>query len=58
MNIRQEKGVAIINNIMAEVSRVVVGKDDIKELLLVALLSQGHVLIEGLPGTAKIACAQ
>jgi MoxR-like ATPase len=37
---------------------VVVGKDDIKELLLLALLSQGHVLIEGLPGTAKTTVAR
>ncbi len=43
----------IPGNIIAEVSRVVIGKDDIKELLVVALLAQGHVLIEGLPGTAK-----
>jgi MoxR-like ATPase len=43
----------ILNNITGEVSKVVIGKDDVKELLLVALLSQGHILIEGLPGTAK-----
>ena len=43
---------------MAEVSKVVIGKDEIKELLLIALLSQGHVLIEGLPGTAKTTTAR
>jgi MoxR-like ATPase len=43
----------ILSNITAAVSKVVIGKDEIKELLLIALLSQGHVLIEGLPGTAK-----
>ena len=43
----------ILNNINAEVSKVVIGKDDAKEILLVALLSQGHVLVEGLTGTAK-----
>jgi MoxR-like ATPase len=37
---------------------VVIGKNDIKELLLVTLLSQGHVLIEGLPGTAKTTLAR
>ena len=50
---KQNKRHEIPSNIIAEVSRVVIGKDDIKQLLLVSLLSQGHVLIEGLPGTAK-----
>lgn len=39
--------------ILDAVSTVVIGKDDIKRLLLAGLLSGGHVLIEGLPGTAK-----
>ncbi len=54
----REKGQEILKNILREVSKVVVGKDDIKELLLLALLSQGHVLIEGLPGTAKTTVAR
>jgi len=58
MTIKQEKGQGILKNIIAEVSKVVIGKDDIKELLLVALLSQGHVLIEGMPGTAKTTVAR
>ena len=58
MTIRQERRQGILKDIIAEVSRVVIGKDDIKELLLVALLSQGHVLIEGLPGTAKTTVAR
>jgi MoxR-like ATPase len=53
MTINREKVQTILKNIIDEVSRVVVGKEDIKELLMVALLSQGHVLIEGFPGTAK-----
>jgi len=48
----------ILYNITDEISKVVIGKDDVKELLLVTLLSQGHILIEGLPGTAKTTLAR
>ena len=58
MTTEQNKGHEMLSNITAEVSKVVIGKDEIKELLLVALLSQGHVLIEGLPGTAKTTLAR
>src|SRR5207244_5417829 len=37
----------------AEVSKVVLGQDRAVELLLVAALARGHVLIEGPPGSAK-----
>jgi MoxR-like ATPase len=39
--------------IATEVRKAVVGQDDAIEGLLVALLAQGHVLLEGVPGTAK-----
>ena len=58
MAIKQIKEQEIMQNITTEVSKVVIGKDDIKEILLVALLSRGHVLIEGLPGTAKTTTAR
>jgi MoxR-like ATPase len=41
------------DSFMSEVSRVVVGKEELKRLLLVGLLSGGHVLVEGPPGTGK-----
>jgi len=58
MTAKQVKKQEIVSHIITEVSKVVIGKDDLKELLLVALLSQGHVLIEGLPGTAKTTLAR
>ena len=39
--------------VMEEVSRVVVGRDDLIRRLLVGILADGHVLLEGVPGIAK-----
>ena len=39
--------------IRGEVQKSIIGQDDVIERLLVALLSNGHVLLEGLPGLAK-----
>ncbi len=44
--------------IMEEVSRVIVGKRDIIEYILIALYSGGHVLLEGVPGVAKTLMAK
>ena len=44
--------------IRAELGKAVVGQADVIEHLLVALLAQGHVLLEGPPGTAKTFLAQ
>lgn len=44
--------------IRGEVAKAVVGQDETIEHLLVALLAEGHVLLEGPPGTAKTFLAQ
>lgn len=44
--------------LLAEISQVIIGKDEIKEALVVALIAGGHVLIEGLAGTAKTKLAK
>lgn len=43
---------------MAEVGRFIVGKKDVIQMMLVALVSEGHVLLEGPPGTAKTLMAK
>jgi MoxR-like ATPase len=42
-----------IAHIKTELQKVIVGQDDAIEQILVALLAEGHALIEGVPGTAK-----
>jgi len=42
-----------IEHIRRELHKVVVGQDEPIEQILVALLAEGHALIEGVPGTAK-----
>jgi MoxR-like ATPase len=49
---------ALAAAIRGEVGKAVVGQEAIVEHLLAALLAQGHVLIEGPPGTAKTFLAQ
>ena len=44
--------------IRTEVGKAIVGQDGIVDHLLVALLAEGHVLLEGPPGTAKTFLAQ
>jgi len=44
--------------VIENVERVIVGKRDVIELLMVALLCEGHVLIEDVPGTGKTMLAR
>jgi MoxR-like ATPase len=48
-----EPTAALMERILYEVKRVVVGQDRFLERVLVALLAQGHLLVEGVPGLAK-----
>jgi MoxR-like ATPase len=40
------------------IARVIVGKDEVVDLLLVAMLARGHVLLEDVPGTGKTTLAR
>src|SRR3954468_18953753 len=42
-----------VDHIRRELAKIIVGQDDAIEQILVALLAEGHALIEGVPGTAK-----
>ena len=54
----QEKLRGVPGRILSAVSEYVQGKNDLVRLLTVSLLSSGHVLVEGLPGTAKTLLAR
>ncbi|GAB5349163.1 AAA family ATPase [Alteriqipengyuania sp. 357] len=45
-------------DVKAEVGKAIVGQEDLIDHLLIALVAQGHVLMEGPPGTAKTFLAQ
>lgn len=47
-----------VSQIKREISRVVVGQHEAIDLLLTAILADGHVLIEGVPGVAKTLLAR
>jgi len=42
-----------VNSLREEIGRVIVGQHDLIQKLLIAMLSKGHVLLEGVPGLAK-----
>lgn len=49
---------SIIQQLRANIQKVIVGKDEVIDLALVALLCEGHVLIEDVPGTGKTTLAK
>ena len=48
-----EKVRSTAEQVKQEVRKAIVGQDEALDLLLVSLFSEGHVLLEGVPGTAK-----
>ncbi|MEQ9167978.1 MAG: MoxR family ATPase [Fulvivirga sp.] len=47
-----------VNAIKAEIGKVIIGQERMIELLITAILADGHVLIEGVPGVAKTLTAK
>jgi MoxR-like ATPase len=56
MELERIRGIA--ERLKAEVRKVVVGQDGAIDLMLIGLLSQGHILLEGVPGVAKTLLAR
>lgn len=48
----------LTDQIQAEVNKVVLGKEDIVRKVLLAILAQGHVLLEDVPGVGKTTLAK
>lgn len=53
LNERIQREAGFVQQIVTETSRVIVGQERLINRLLIALLSNGHILIEGVPGLAK-----
>lgn len=53
LNERIEKQSAFVTNLVTGMDQVIVGQKHLVESLLIGLLSDGHILLEGVPGLAK-----
>jgi len=53
LNERIEKESAFVEMIKTEMSKVIIGQKQLLDGLLIGLLSDGHILLEGVPGLAK-----
>ena len=53
INDRITKESAFINPLRASISKVIVGQDELINKILIGLLANGHMLLEGVPGLAK-----
>jgi len=53
LNDRIQRESSFIDLITMEMNKVIVGQKHLTESLLIGLLSDGHILLEGLPGLAK-----
>ena len=53
LNIRIEQQSAFVTNLVAGMDHVIVGQKHLVDSLLIGLLSDGHILLEGVPGLAK-----
>ena len=48
----------MVNKIIENISKVIVGKEEVCKLLLTSMVAGGHVLIEDMPGSGKTKLAK
>ena len=53
LNEKIEKESAFVDLLQIELGKVIVGQQQMLERLLIGLLGEGHILLEGVPGLAK-----
>ena len=53
LNMRIEQQSSFVTNLITGMDRVIVGQKHLVESLLIGMLSDGHILLEGVPGLAK-----
>ena len=58
INEQVRKEAVFIKDLLAEIRQVIVGQDRLVRRLLISLLANGHILIEGVPGLAKTLTVQ
>lgn len=57
MSIQPQDIAALAARVKENISRVIIGKSDLIELLLAAVIARGHILMEDVPGTGKTVMA-
>jgi len=58
LGLKEMEGIEFVERLKKEIGKAVVGYEEVIELLAVALLSEGHVILEGVPGVAKTTVAK
>ena len=53
LNKQSQKNSELLDKLQNEISKIIVGQQDIIEKLIISLIVKGHVLLEGVPGLAK-----
>ena len=53
LNKKIEKNSGFILDLKDNISKVIVGQDDLIIKILISIISNGHILLEGVPGLAK-----